>query len=76
MEAPAPALSPTAKIKEAYYNNKKKHARCKPRDVGVWRLFLGFCLSVHLAALLLDGPYGGENDFKLQDSIDLLVHSS
>ena len=27
------------------------------RDVGVRRLFLGFCLRVHLLALLLDGPY-------------------
>ena len=23
--------------------------------------FFGFCLWVHLSALLLDGPYGGEN---------------
>jgi len=30
------------------------------RDVDVRRLFLGFCLGVHLLALLLDGPYGGE----------------
>jgi len=29
------------------------------RVVDVRRLFLGFCLGVHLLALLLDGPYGG-----------------
>jgi len=30
------------------------------RDVDVRRWFLGFNLRVHLLALLLDGPYGGE----------------
>jgi len=31
-------------------------------DVDVRRLFLGFYLRVHLLALLLDGPYGGEKE--------------
>ena len=38
------------------------HARSwrADRDVDVRRWFLGFCLRVHLLALLLDEPYGGE----------------
>jgi len=34
-------------------------------SVDVKRQFLGFCLRVHLMALLLDGPYGGEKSARV-----------